>query len=87
MLAAGDVHMGGYGLWTSRGSTTGAHDPLTVQTLCLEAGDAVCIAVVDSLGLPAPIIREIQNEVADRTGLAATQLLIAATHTLSLIHI
>lgn len=81
MLAAGDVHMGGYGLWTSRGSATGAHDPLTVQTLCLEAGDAVCIAVVDSLGLPAPVIREIQNEVADRTGLAATQILIAATHT------
>ena len=81
MLATGTVYMGGYGIWTSRGAATGIHDPLRVQAMCLEAGQALCVAVVDSLGLPTPVLSAIQEQVAESTGLPGEHLLIAATHT------
>lgn len=81
MIAAGDVYMGGYGLWTSRGAAEGVHDPITVQALCLESGQAVCIAVIDGLGVPTPVIGAIQAQVAGNSTLSADHVLIAATHT------
>lgn len=81
-LRGEDAHyMGGYGLWTERGPATGVHDHLTVRAICIENGDSFCLAVIDSLGIPASVVAAIQREVSVAAGLPLESILIAATHT------
>lgn len=84
--AAGqEYYMGGYGLWTGRGAATGAHDRLSSRAFCIEGsnGDAgaFCLAVVDSLGIPGPMVQEIKTVASFQTGLPESRILVAATHT------
>lgn len=50
-LATETFFMGGYGFWKDRGAATGTHDLLTARAVCIENGETVCLAVVDSLGI------------------------------------
>ncbi len=80
-LATHDYYMGGYGLWTERGPATGVHDKLSTRAFCVEADGAFCLAVVDSLGIPGPVVEQIQAVASLQTGLAPEQILIGSTHT------
>lgn len=85
-LSAGDTYMGGYGLWTTRGAANKVHDSLEANALCITTlvqspSDGFCLLIVDSLGVPGPIIDAIKQQVSAQTGLTNQQLFIGATHT------
>lgn len=73
--------MGGYGFWKDRGAATGTHDLLTARAVCIENGETVCLAIVDSLGISGPLAQQIKQAAALRTGLPPSHILISATHT------
>ena len=73
--------MGGYGFWKDRGAATGTHDLLTARAVCIENGETVCLAVVDSLGISGPLAQQIKQTAALRTGLPPSHILVSATHT------
>lgn len=73
--------MGGYGFWKDRGAATGTHDLLTARAICIENGETVCLAIVDSLGISGPLAQQIKQAAALRTGLPPSHILISATHT------
>lgn len=80
-LTTEDYFMGGYGFWKDRGAATGTHDLLTARAICIENGETVCLAVVDSLGISGPLAQQIKQTAALRTGLPPSHILISATHT------
>ena len=81
MIAGGEVYMGGYGLWTSRGAATGVHDSISAQALCIESGQAFCMVVIDSLGIPMPLTNAIKLHIAKVSRLPTAHVMVAATHT------
>ena len=80
-LLSTDYFMGGYGFWKDRGPARGTHDLLTVRTVCIEVDTAVCLVVLDSLGIPGPLATQIKQTAAIQSGVPADNILISATHT------
>jgi hypothetical protein len=80
-LQSGLYFMGGYGSWKDRGPATGIHDPLTARVICIEAGTAVCLVVIDSLGVPGPLAQQIKQAAAIKSGVPISNILVSATHT------
>jgi hypothetical protein len=61
---------------------TAAHDRLHARCLVLASGKMeVAIVIVDSCMLPRDLVREAKKQAEERTGIPATHMLIAATHT------
>ena len=60
----------------------GVHDPLHARALVLDDGaTALALVVVDTLGLGREVVDEIKKLAAERGGVAAEKILLAATHT------
>lgn len=75
--ALGSERPGGYGkAWHTR-----FHDPCKVRAPVFEAGQGqVAIVSVDALFVPRPVVDQARAAIAQRTGLAAGAIMIAATH-------
>jgi len=81
IIDSGQTYMGGYGLWTARGTATGIHDPLSVRVLFIEEnGQKICIVIVDSMGLPGILIEQITTKVAKNIDIDPQRIMIGATH-------
>ncbi len=58
------------------------HDPLFVRTLVLDDGrQKIAFAICDNLGLPREVCDEARRLTAERTGIPASHVLVAGTHT------
>lgn len=61
---------------------TRVHDPLSVRTLVLDDGTTrIAFVVVDSGALPRVVCDEAKRRVLQQTGMPASHVVIAATHT------
>jgi hypothetical protein len=59
-----------------------AHDPLHARALVLDDGNiAIALVVVDNLGLAREVVDEAKARTAERCGIPADRILLAATHT------
>jgi len=57
-------------------------DPLNARCLALAAGDqTLVLAIVDSCMIPRDLCDQIKRRVSEQTGVAESNLLVAATHT------
>jgi hypothetical protein len=69
------------GYFTERLST-GVKDPLMAKALVFQQGDTkVALVVCDLLGVPQTLTREVRARAAARTGIAAANIAVTATHT------
>ena len=58
------------------------HDPLFVRVLVLDDGrQKIAFAICDNLGLPREVCDEARRLTAERTGVPASHVLVAGTHT------
>lgn len=58
------------------------HDPLFVRALVLDDGARrIAFAICDNLGMPREVCDEARRLTAERTGLPASHVLVAGTHT------
>ncbi|REJ71867.1 MAG: hypothetical protein DWQ29_22530 [Planctomycetota bacterium] len=56
--------------------------PINARAIALDDGsERIAIVVVDSCMMPRPLLDEVKKLAADRVGIAADRILIAATHT------
>jgi neutral ceramidase len=70
------------GFAARQGVATGVHDDLFVRTLVLESDHAkAALLSVDLLALPNEFVDHVRRRIAARTGLDASAILIACTHT------
>ena len=65
-----------------RGPALGIHDPLYAKALVLDNGTTqVALVTVDALGVHRSLVTKIRAAIAARTGIPATSVLIACSHT------
>lgn len=81
IIAGNQVFMGAYGAPYTRGPAQGVHDPIFARSFAIEGnGGGLIMSVVDLPGMGNEITREVRKQVAAKTGLSATQVLIGTTH-------
>ena len=82
LIDEGDVYMGGYGLWTTRGAAESVHDPLKASAVCIsDSTNDLCIVILDSLGLSGQITNIIGTKINSITGIPVDNIFVGATHT------
>ncbi len=70
------------GFAARQGVARGVHDDLFVRTLVLESDHAnAALLSIDLLALPSEFVDHVRSRIAARTGLDASAILIACTHT------
>jgi len=61
--------------------STGVHDPLYAKAIALKQGDQAAVLVFcDLIGIAPEVSRNARQRAAEKTGIPATNILIAATH-------
>jgi hypothetical protein len=61
---------------------TGVHDPLLATAVVFSSGnESVAIVSVDALSIKASIVNEARSIASERTGIPASHIMVAATHT------
>jgi hypothetical protein len=70
------------GFSARQGPSRGVHDDLYVKALLVSRGaTSIALATCDLVGLDKAVVQEIRNQAAAQTGIAASNILISATHT------
>ncbi|HZP82470.1 MAG TPA: hypothetical protein VFB21_12590 [Chthonomonadaceae bacterium] len=68
--------------FAGRGPAEGIHDELLATALALESGETRALVIAaDLLYFPDPVTQEVKAEVARRTGVPASHILLCASHT------
>jgi len=61
---------------------TGVHDPLLATAAVFSSGnEAIAIVSVDALSIKSSIVNKARNIASERTGIPASHIMVAATHT------
>jgi len=82
LIDTGEVFMGGYGFWKTRGAAESIHDPLKASAICIsDSSNELCIVVLDNLGVTSTIGNKIKKKITAITGIPSSNLFVAATHT------
>jgi hypothetical protein len=62
--------------------STAVHDPLQAKALYLAQGDESAILVVcDVIGIPQTVSADARTQIADKTGIPVSSIVVCATHT------
>ena len=70
------------GFMARRNPSTGVHDPVYVRALTIADGQTtVALLTCDLLGLEAPTVAAIRQQMEQATAIPAAQIMIAASHT------
>ena len=81
-VAGGQVYMGGYGLFTTRGAVTDVADPLYARAMVVRnAGTTVIFEILDAPGASNRVIGEIVAAASEATGVEADAIFVGSTHT------
>lgn len=84
-IAAGDIYLGGFGTYKSRGPALGVHDPIQARALAIGTSERpqelLVLVIVDTIGMGDKVTRAIQQSAGRVANVSPDAVLVGSTHT------